>query len=1519
MKNCTYTLGLKEGNPLNLDHVSFNNERDLEIAIKNHLEYFLQESDTDFKFSKDLGKTTVDMLTNIHESASEKLSADRAKALENFEKGKKLALQNGQEEEVTVYGDSYKSVVEYILESLKGEYGISKFNLQAWRNAMYQRLAEKDIYKGMPQETKDKAINQILDDTVSSWDYIQDIGRGVHRIMESIFKDPETRPNYDQVLRKIKRQIEKEKRRDVSIQGISEVALTEFISNMYRIRTQILKNPNKKVAKIIPEFTIDHDGDPKLRGKMDLVVAYKDGSVDIIDLKLSTHHWSDWDQDKNVTINYQLGFYKRLLESKGITGDISLKILPIQITGFNKDNRTIQGLKFDSLRPISPTVTEQRTINELIDADPRAKVSTDELTTSTIKDLSGMFGVTSFTDSFKSATFEHYFKRQVSRDSSGRYSFINRVDRGQAIYAATEEEAREKFKAYLELQADDTKRLTGVIASNLSEALGRIGQNKNLVSSNFNIIPHGFGRSNEMNNWLNNEFAKYKDSPGWKVFNNDELLTMGVIVMINDVTHEYDLISISPDSLHSSVDLKLGKTILGNFYTDRQVGTNKNILDSTIGNIELMKLMNIANKLNLGADYKISDMKALNMYAMEDFTYMYNEKLKENYATLANKVGAVNTNVQFTDEYTKTFTLYKDIMGYENQLRAIGVNPAELEKAGIDFDKPITKAEKLEKLKELYKAMTETFYTSKKADSDTSLIGDLYRQVALAIARIEEVGIDYHNYKHMPEYFGNILRQFQDGTLLNSTQLNTLDTVPVIKNISDKIFQTNRVITSKYTAYKNRDRRITNEFYSNNGNPLLSNKLLNNYEIAFTNLFDKSERGRKRMLLKDYRTDTSLNTAEKKYLEYWLKELNAIRYPGEDMNFAEDPEKFFEVPLMRGSYWSRISNGESNIKYLKDNAGIELVDPRMEMGVVSGNSSQVKGEILLDSMYNAFELSENAIERMKMLESANSDPEKVFETNLERIKDMYMLSKLRKAEYDKVLPTINAALTALATYSFMSNQEIQTKPVIDLVRDYIKSAVLDMSLVSEENKDAYRILGALKSTSSKMILGLNFLSGAKETTVGWFTLYNQAIANSLADKDRFGVADATKAYAMVWGDAAKQLGTITLGERLNFLYGMANMSPDELVSRQNFNKGEFLRLNDKLFWFNRAPDFLHRMTVLYAYMNKMGAMDAHKIEGDKLIYDWKKDKRFEAYAKGDKSNIHKYNEQRALFERMKEDMIAEKVQVIDWEAGTSRPLTAEDDFLPQAFTLKEISKIKQEADSMYGYMDSDTKSLFYRKGVGLIIGQFKTFFSAKKNQYFLQRGVYNNGKYTHLTDNDGNKLYWVKDDQGNRIGTTTEVNEFPVIDWQGSMMEGIFWSVKDLFNVFNLSSPEGRRKLREAWKDPVKRRNFYVGLGDALATMLLLLLASMMFGDLTPSEMSYAERNLQSVLKNASSELNVIKAFSGQVEFQFTGWETMTKLAESTGRLISGDTNVQRMLASNFGVFRTFKNQIYDEFPVEQE
>jgi len=281
-----------------------------------------------------------------------------------------------------------------------------------------------------------------------------------------------------------------------------------------------------------------------------------------------------------------------------------------------------------------------------------------------------------------------------------------------------------------------------------------------------------------------------------------------------------------------------------------------------------------------------------------------------------------------------------------------------------------------------------------------------------------------------------------------------------------------------------------------------------------------------------------------------------------------------------------------------------------------------------------------------------------------------------------------------------------------------------------------------------------------------------------------------------------------------------------MIKNENFHKDDFFKINYFLFLPSRAPDFLNKMTFLIGYMKQHGVYDAYSIDKDtgELVYEWRKDKRFKHLANNDKSDIKEYQREKALYISLmnsnKEHGILYNdngnFRDLNWDP-TKDIFDPSQDQLQDAYAMEEINAIKQEVDMTFGYMDEDVKSMFFRKGITSLFGQFKTFSTAVKGVWFLTPDEYDKGKRVHIADEQGRKLYYkpvMNDDgtNGHMEYTTDETDEFgnaydPVYQWMGTPMEGIMWSLVDLLNVFNPT------KMREAWGNPVKQANFIIATG----------------------------------------------------------------------------------------------------------
>lgn len=103
----------------------------------------------------------------------------------------------------------------------------------------------------------------------------------------------------------------------------------------------------------------------------------------------------------------------------------------------------------------------------------------------------------------------------------------------------------------------------------------------------------------------------------------------------------------------------------------------------------------------------------------------------------------------------------------------------------------------------------------------------------------------------------------------------------------------------------------------------------------------------------------------------------------------------------------------------------------------------------------------------------------------------------------------------------------------------------------------------------------------------------------------------------------------------------------------------------------------------------------------KIYYDFKKDKRFEAYA-NNKYDDPQYLYQKTLYLEMLNQFNKEGYRKED---GT---MLQEGDALPRAYTTEQTLLIKQHSDLMYGHYDQESKALIDDSFLGAFFMQFRT-------------------------------------------------------------------------------------------------------------------------------------------------------------------------------------------------------------------
>ena len=149
--------------------------------------------------------------------------------------------------------------------------------------------------------------------------------------------------------------------------------------------------------------------------------------------------------------------------------------------------------------------------------------------------------------------------------------------------------------------------------------------------------------------------------------------------------------------------------------------------------------------------------------------------------------------------------------------------------------------------------------------------------------------------------------------------------------------------------------------------------------------------------------------------------------------------------------------------------------------------------------------------------------------------------------------------------------------------------------------------------------------------------------------------------------------------------------------------------------------------------------------------------------------------------------------------------------MPRAYSNKEATAMKAIADNIYGYYNSETKSMMGSLLLGGLFTQMKTYWSAKKNQYLAPGGVKLMGHFEDYKEKNENgeweQLYYQKTETGEIDINAPFVKEndpncsqVKVQQWKGQWQEGVMATLWKLGN----GAVNGRFKeeWEELWNNP---------------------------------------------------------------------------------------------------------------------
>ena len=766
-KTCKYTL-VNENNEI-IDGVNDFGIKQLDEYLINTSNYnkilkTLNIKDSKFYTYNKSGSVEdrINLLSTLHDEAKKNLDEVRKEALAEY-----LKSELADDEKIEKYSDDYTSVLNWIATA-KGNLA-NKLNLDDYKAAMF---AEKKRIDGNKEDDK---INEEIKLVTDNWEYSRRLGKALHYVANGILID-----DYKHGVRDVSSIRENFNRSvnlhgnstDTTLIGVPDSALQKYINIIYDLKKQL------SGQTIMVDYHIQDDT-LKVRGKIDILAIDSKGKVTIYDLKASFLDFDEWrNRDKGNFVKYQTEMYKRLLNKKGIPyTDISVNIIPIKMVR-NDVNIEIddQGAILNSDNLITDIASggnvlesgnTQRSIfrhipmgapeiMKLEAADPYLKYNKEvtdlpDMTTEVGGNLFKYFNSRSVI-----ANDEHTINldiddevKRTRKDANGNYVFYNSLTSSNEIYK-DEESLREGIRSNL---LSNNKLIKSELQSR-TDSLHNILSNKNLDRNNpFKDFAKVGNNSNKTRDYIEVILNKYVIEAGWKILDRDDLLDMGVIVLMNDATKTIDLLSLTQSSPNKRYKLTKGSTILGGLLPDSYSEQSENKLPASKGNIEAIKLLDIFGKINANLDneYKIGDITVTDLKGNTAYKPYSLEKLIYNYNILRSKTGLDRVPIKEVDPLERFYTSYTNIINLPKTSAAELSRLSSLQelKSNFNFNSELLSSElrieKLRELKKLWSEINSTFFKDEKFDPNRGVISYLMYMVSRTIINLEGIAIDAYN------------------------------------------------------------------------------------------------------------------------------------------------------------------------------------------------------------------------------------------------------------------------------------------------------------------------------------------------------------------------------------------------------------------------------------------------------------------------------------------------------------------------------------------------------------------------------------------------------------------------------------------------------------------------------------------------------------------------------------------------------------------------------------------------------
>ena len=1276
---------------------------------------------------------------------------------------------------------------------------------------------------------------------------------------------------------------------------------------------------NGNVGKVIKGLNFEADLrnlTEKILGHIDYLVIRDNGDIEIFNVKTSTEPYSQWATAKKEKYKYQLALLKQMLAFHGIdSSHIRLNIVPVQIKYNDKydtvtDINVQNAVSFDTKNMRYVFQKYDNVAAQFIDSSVDFSQVNGESLLEASKHLQHIFPGKDVRAEGIAETAKEWIQRNWKYCKpevlpTGGYRLVL-PDTGETI------EVKDPRKG------DKNEELVNLIQDRLNDSTQPFAGEKSayfLRTDIENSFRAGFFSSNMKGGsfaYVKEQLTRYFEektvdpSTGnfiykWELIKSPVLDAANIIALRNTETGQLDVFTISGVNPDTKYSFKGRKNLLGYYLPDLN---NHNFeMPCNYGNIEAVRTLAILNEIlpTIGGNVKLGQLKVIGLsgfqskkgtyYEFDSLLKQWNTILKvvneNSEANIKNNFREANIECIAPEEVLRQ--TWVDIVTTNSNIDLTEIKGLEdiidqktlIDGSTVDGLMNMQTIEgKIEKLQELIQRLSELaeerginianaqqlIQISKSNDAAAAPIAKLYIVASQALSHYYgDISLNNEDFSTLEEY------GMKTTSISNSNVRRVGFLVQKsIDNIRDGIL----------TNYTENVWPIFQKFYEEAGYGATRNALIGDQVNVFKNLYELDENGENILMFKNpYDPASDLKSYERTFLKHILYEMYKVKQKMsnapivitgiEDAELKNNmPSTYLYVPLQEASAASKRANLASNLEQFGRKLHRMITRPgevfEEALGNLDAQDVQARNDAI-DRMrvYNPYTRSYLSVrERDLYIASKGS---KFFETNVENIFIDFLSKQVQCDEFNKLLVRIKGIELSLTLKGIAEGDEESIKHTVKTIDDFVTLNVYNKSIMEDTSKKVDTWLSPLRKLVSKIYIALSPVAAVRDSLQGLMENFMKAAIKYQTDID---TKDVLFGYKEVMKEGCTNMMTMSKLNQFNIKYGFSNFDAANVAERLKTGRGGVLNADNWAYWTLRAPDYLNRMTLFIAKLHHDGAYDAYSLdENHRLKYDWKKDKRFAIYVKGDVSDA-KYNEQKALYYSM--------IRAFNIENPNAQLAYTDD--LPDAYTPEQIRAIKTVGESIYGAYDQSSKSKYENIAIGRNFMFFSTWMNGIVDNYWKKRQISQSElKLEQETDYNGNPLFFTGDESGN---TTTVDTGKPVMKYVPIMVQGIFQTFGETFKELHSSGWNFKAFAEgDVWNNQVNRRNFKRAFSDLAIALLLSMLFKLW---LTPKYQQHkVEADGRQMFQNVMVEMMYKSAYSSFDSFKGPA-AVLTYLGEST-------------------------------------